>query len=78
MTIVSRTEPLMESNRDAVFFQGAPWTFIDRTPCVTLKSFLIAERVLADGMMDLQGADLYTWLRDTSTNTQMTAPGRTS
>jgi hypothetical protein len=41
-------------------------------------SFLIAERVLAGGMMDIQDIDLYPWLRDTFTNTQMTAPGNTS
>jgi hypothetical protein len=46
--------------------------------CMMFESFHIAERVLAVGMMDMQDIDLYLWLRDTSTNTQVTAHGSTS
>jgi hypothetical protein len=45
--------------------------------CVMFESCLIADRVLADGMTDLQGVDRSPWLRDTFRNSQITATERT-
>jgi hypothetical protein len=45
---------------------------------MVFESYLVAQRVLADGMMDLQSRDSYPLLWGTLMNAQMAAPGRTS